>query len=303
MTLLEINNIAVAEWRSAMLEAFQKGRKKGYVVTHVGVSGTEGKSFLFKPLHGVFGDEHLFIAPAKGNFPLMGPPSLDKARAALLDDWRFNEDILSYNLQLLWYEGAPLVIARPQNEHSGHLRYAKDDPVFITTLEADLLSAKKNVKDGDVSMMLKRLRVFRFVTPLANVDDTLVACPHCFAKFLLFGPETGMTPRGEGGSPKRSAEATTRTAGGRVDRGGGCRFPARHRAWAPGGEDPGERRRREASRIPGCRHARGVSGDQEAPGAQDHPAAPVRSLSESETPRGRWLKRSLQREGSFKGYC
>ena len=203
MNLLEINNIAVAEWRSAMLEAFQKGRKKGYVVTHVGVSGTEGKSFLFKPLHGVFGDEHLFIAPAKGNFPLMGPPSLDKARAALLDDWRFNEDILSYNLQLLWYEGAPLVIARPQNEHSGHLRYAKDDPVFITTLEADLLSAKKNVKDGDVSMMLKRLRVFRFVTPLANVDDTLVACPHCFAKFLLFGPETGMTPRGGGGSPKQ----------------------------------------------------------------------------------------------------
>ncbi len=55
MNLLEINNIAVAEWRSAMLEAFQKGRKKGYVVTHVGVSGTEGKSFLFKPLHGVFG--------------------------------------------------------------------------------------------------------------------------------------------------------------------------------------------------------------------------------------------------------
>ena len=211
MTLLEINNIAVAEWRSAMLEAFQKGRKKGYVVTHVGVSGTEGKSFLLKPLFGVFGDEHLFIAPAKGNFPLMGPPSLDKARAALLDDWRFNEDILSYNLQLLWYEGAPLIIARPQNEHSGHLRYAKDDPVFITTLEADLLSAKKNVKDGDVSMMLKRLRVFRFVTPLANADDTLVACPHCFAKFLLFGPETGMTPRGGGGSPKRSAEATTRT--------------------------------------------------------------------------------------------
>ena len=55
MNLLEINNIAVAEWRSAMLEAFQKGRKKGYVVTHVGVSGTEGKSFLFKPLRGVFG--------------------------------------------------------------------------------------------------------------------------------------------------------------------------------------------------------------------------------------------------------
>ena len=67
-----MNNIAVAEWRSAMLEAFQKGRKKGYVVTHVGVSGKEGKSFLLKPLFGVFGPENVFISPAKGNFPLMG---------------------------------------------------------------------------------------------------------------------------------------------------------------------------------------------------------------------------------------
>ena len=109
-----------------------------------------------------------------------------------------------------WFEGASLVIARPQNEHSGHVRYAKDDPVFITTLEEDLRSAKKTVKDGDVSMMLKRLRIFKFAAPIANVDDTIAACPCCFAKFLLFGPGSELSPR-VSRSPKREAEATTRT--------------------------------------------------------------------------------------------
>jgi len=198
-----------------MLEAFQKGRKKGYVVTHAGVHGTEGKSFLFKPLAGVFGKENMFMSPSKGNFPLLGPPALDRARATLLDDWRFNEEVVSYNLQLLWFEGAPLVIARPQNEHSGHLRYAKDDPVFITTLEADLLSAqKRNVQEGDVAMMLKRLRVFRFAAPIENVDDTLPACACCFAKLILYGADSGLTPRDGYDrplAPKRAAHATTRT--------------------------------------------------------------------------------------------
>ena len=63
---------------------------------------------------------------------------LERCRVVLLDDWRFNEDILSYNVQLLWFEGKPVVIAMPQNQRSGHIRYKADDPVFITTLQSDL---------------------------------------------------------------------------------------------------------------------------------------------------------------------
>ena len=65
------------------------------------------------------GSDRVFIKPEKGNFPMLG---LEQCRVAVLDDWRFNEDVLSYNFQLLWFEGAPIVIARPQNEHSGHLK-------------------------------------------------------------------------------------------------------------------------------------------------------------------------------------
>ena len=45
---------------------------------------------------------------------------------AVLDDWRFGDDILSHNVQLLWFEGKPVVIARPQNQYTGHLRYCGD---------------------------------------------------------------------------------------------------------------------------------------------------------------------------------
>ena len=95
----EVKVNPVTDWRNAMLDAMQKGRKRGYIVTHVGKEGTEGKSFLMKPLFAVFGAENLFISPTSWNFLLL---NLEKARATLLDDWRFNEDILSYNLQLLW---------------------------------------------------------------------------------------------------------------------------------------------------------------------------------------------------------
>ena len=206
--LLKNNKIEVHEWRQSMLEAIEKGRKRGYIVTHVGQSGTEGKSFMLKPLYEVFGDQKVFITPTKGSFPLLG---LEKARATLLDDWRFNEDILSYNLQLLWFEGAPFVIARPQNQSEGHVRYSKDDPVFISTLKSDLESAagKKCVQEGDVRMMIKRLKIFEFTAPIEKVDDSIRPCPHCFARFLLFGPESGMTPRP--GPPKRASSSTSRS--------------------------------------------------------------------------------------------
>ena len=45
----------------------------------------------------------------KSAFPRLG---LEKA---WLDDWRFNEDIVPWALQLLWFEGACFIIGRPQN--------------------------------------------------------------------------------------------------------------------------------------------------------------------------------------------
>lgn len=182
--ILQQNGILVPTWCQAMATALKDGRAKGALVCHAGLHGNEGKSFLLKPLLKVYGAEGVFVAPpSKSAFPLMG---LEKARMALLDDWRFNEDVIPYSLQLLWFEGAPFIISRPQNQFSGHLRYSKDDPVFITTLATDLtqLKGKKFLQQGDVDMMLKRLFVFNFTKPIVIPKSVIPGCGHCFAQFL-----------------------------------------------------------------------------------------------------------------------
>ena len=128
-----------------------------------------------------------------------------------LDDWRFNEDIVSWAVQLLWFEGASFVIARPQNLYSGHLRYVKDDPLFITTLQADLHALKGKLKQGDVDMMVKRLKVIEFKQKVTIPNHVAKGCCSCFARFLLESgqksrPETAKreaTPSGETPDAKR----------------------------------------------------------------------------------------------------
>ena len=204
MELFAANAIAPEEWCQAMMTAMKQGRSKGNLVCHAGREGNEGKSFLFQPLAGVFGADKVFGTPPKSAFPLL---DLENARVVLLDDWRFNESIISYNLQLLWFEGKPIVISRPQNMHAGHLRYTKDDPVFITTLETDIHALKGKLQQGDIDMMLKRLRVFRFHRKLERPDATIPPCSCCFSKLVLTSGQA--YPTRPDGSLKRPVHGST----------------------------------------------------------------------------------------------
>ena len=105
------NALREQDWRYAVLQSVEHGRSKGTLVCHAGHAGNEGKSFLFAPLAEVFGEDQVFSTPPPGSFPLVG---LERHRGVLLDDWRFNEDIVGYPLQLLWFEGKPIVIASPE---------------------------------------------------------------------------------------------------------------------------------------------------------------------------------------------
>ena len=62
-----------------------------------------------------------------------------------------------------------MAIARPQNTYSGHVRYTDNSPIFVTTLEADLHTAPKGIQQGDLAMMHKRLKVFKFQQSLRNI--------------------------------------------------------------------------------------------------------------------------------------
>ena len=197
-------------WVRAVLYSLKNGRHKGHLLCHAGHKGNEGKSFLLEPLEALFGEEAVFTSPPKGGFPLLG---LERCRAALLDDWRFNEDIISYNLQLLWFEGKPIVIARPQNHFSGHLRYNGDSPIFITTLLSDITSLKgKKLQGGDVEMMLRRLKIFEFSHKLEQ-PMRIPACARCFARLLLGCPgDVGGAPVAPGTSSGSNEQAEQRRA-------------------------------------------------------------------------------------------
>ena len=209
------NALREQDWRYAVLQSVEHGRSKGTLVCHAGHAGNEGKSFLFAPLAEVFGEDQVFSTPPPGSFPLVG---LERHRGVLLDDWRFNEDIVGYPLQLLWFEGKPIVIARPQNQFTGHLKYCKNDPIFITTLMSAVTMLKgKKIEAGDVAMMLKRLRIFEFRHQLV-APQNIKPCACCFANFLLpaadvpVGPTSSLPPRGPTSSfspPKRSAPGPT----------------------------------------------------------------------------------------------
>jgi hypothetical protein len=213
------NELDEAAWRAAMLHSLEHGRSKGTLVCHAGHLGNEGKSFLFAGLEAVYGEDAVFTAPPKGAFPMLG---LERCRLVLLDDWRFNEDIIGYPLQLLWFEGKPIVIARPQNQFSGHLRYSKDDPIFITTLLSDITKVKgKRVEGGDIAMMVKRLAVFEFKHQL-EAPSKVPACASCFSKLLL--------------QPSTDAQiGTPSPAGPETPRGGEAKRPLAERS----GETPG----------------------------------------------------------------
>ena len=134
-------------------------------------SAVRGSRFGWRPLRHVYGLEYVQESPQAGNFPLLG---LEAKKVVLLDEWAFNESVLPLATQLLWYEGKPLPITRPQNkEYQGHLLYRGSAPLFVTCKEKDLpplmQQAQEAVAQGrpnERTMLLRRLNVYGFSVKL-----------------------------------------------------------------------------------------------------------------------------------------
>ena len=190
----EMNRIDAHRLCSDILAALEQGRgPSNPVIVLAGQRGGEGKSILLKALVDVFGVSHVFLTPHQKNFPLMGLPG---KKVAFLDEWRFNDAIVSYPEQMQWFEGSQLTIGRPQNipGSSGHVTYAGAAPIFVTTKLADLQRLDELAqddlqtglpKDADASMMRRRLRVYKFDTKIPKPAGTCSHCGSCFAKLVL----------------------------------------------------------------------------------------------------------------------
>ena len=154
------------------------GRRPDVPVTVLmGRFGGEGKSFLLAPLRALYGPGHVQSTPQRGNFPLLG---LETKKVVLLDDWCFDDTVLPLPTQLLWYEGKPFPLPRPQNSshYQGHLLYEGTAPIFVTVKEKDLgpLMAQAQVAfaqgiPSEHTMLMRRLKVYSFSRPLPSAGS------------------------------------------------------------------------------------------------------------------------------------
>ena len=148
-----------------------------------GVHSSHNSSYAIRARN-LYGVEHVQLRPGRGQFPLLG---FEAERVSFLDEWRFEETSLSILLQLLWLEGKPVPVNRPQNQagYSGHALYRGTAPMFMTAPEDGLdgLASMGATKPrGEASMLLRRLRVFTFTKVMpAPPPPRIVPCPRCFA--------------------------------------------------------------------------------------------------------------------------
>jgi hypothetical protein len=190
-TALHLNGINPVEVCTHICYSLCYGRCESLpVVVLMGRAGGEGKSFFLAPMKHIFGSEFIQASPQPGSFPLLG---LESKRLGVLDDWDFSPAVVPFSTQLLWYEGKPFPISRPQNkDYVGHLLYQGSAPIFITCKEkvlGPLLDQAAHAQQvGSVSqeaMLARRLKVFHFTQKLpASPGMQVPECTVCFANML-----------------------------------------------------------------------------------------------------------------------
>ena len=169
---------------------------------------------FLKGLLPVFGDRHVFKGPVPGNFPMVDLPG---KKVVFLDEWRFDQSILSFATQCLWYDGSSVPVARPQNDvgGAGHKDYKGSAPIFVTTKRADLLELQAwaldrpdtgTPWDANASMLCRCLMVYHFSKRIPKPALALKTCPWRFAELVF------------------SASPSTAAASGTSDRGRGTVF-------------------------------------------------------------------------------
>ena len=115
-----------------------------------------------------------------------------------MDEWRFDDETLSFKTQCLWYDGSAVPVARPQNQAgvTGHALYRWSAPLFATTKLSDIQALAAAAaddpttgrpKDAEASMLLRRLKIYSFTQRLPSVhnEPKIAFCGHCFSTLVL----------------------------------------------------------------------------------------------------------------------
>ena len=183
---LALNGISATELGHDIFTSFTKGRSETTpVICLAGRQGGEGKSLIFYPLPAVLGEDLVGHQATAGTFALLG---LQGKKAVVLDEWNFSNGSVPLSIQLLWFEGKPVPITRPQNDFTGHTLYKGTAPIFITTplkrMEKFIVEAERAQRSGESSvatMILRRTNLER-ITRKPQAPQGQQPTVHCMER-------------------------------------------------------------------------------------------------------------------------
>lgn len=173
--LLRLQKISATQFASAVMCALETGAGKAVNVFIFGPTSS-AKSWVLDPLRLIFAC-HL-TPPKRSTFPLQELPSKE---VILWQDFRLDEDVLSWGSLLLLFEGTEVTIRRPRTEFPTDRNYKVSQPVFITSV------GKLHHNDEEEQKMMDgRFRFFHFSKTLpAQLRRKVEPCASCFANIMI----------------------------------------------------------------------------------------------------------------------
>ena len=126
--VLKQNKIHPILFGSAIRELLVKGRGKYRNIMIVGPSNC-GKTSFLSPLREIF---HTFSNPAKDKYAWVGA---EKADIIFLNDFRWSEELISWNVFLKLLEGDLCHLPAPKNHYATDLCIDTDTPIVATGKE------------------------------------------------------------------------------------------------------------------------------------------------------------------------
>lgn len=173
------NDIAIADFAGSVKDTLLQGRGKERNILITGPANC-GKTFIFQPLTVIY---KVFVNPATGSFAWVG---VEDAELIYLNDFRWNEKIISWQDLLRLLEGDSVHFPAPKTHYAKDILLSRDTPIFATSIGP--IRRYQNVSMGqeETRMMEVRWKIYKFHHQIST-DQMLDAtpCGKCFAKLIL----------------------------------------------------------------------------------------------------------------------
>ena len=182
LEVLYMNQINPSYFAYHVRQSLLLGRGKYRNVIIIGPRDC-AKSFMFQPLKEIYGDK-LFENPASDKFAWVGA---DKAQVMLLNDFRWNRQLIPWHDLLLLLEGDTVKLPAPKNRFAEDIRIDSDVAIFATSKrEVKYTGTYNTTDDVETEMMAARWKLFRFKHQFEqSVQKKVPPCPKCFTELVF----------------------------------------------------------------------------------------------------------------------